>query len=144
MQNTRPKQENQLLLMGANSSFMAKLDPPLKLEEDREYSIVLLYMEIYHSFQKIEAGKNSEFRYSPDNGANWFETLLETGSYEIIDINYAITQRMKANGHYDTVKEVKHTNILPNTNALKVIMTLKTGYIVDFTPNDSLQSVLGF
>ena len=103
VKNTRAKQENQLILMGANSSFMAKLDPPLKLEEDREYSIALLYMEAYYSSPILEAGKNNKFPYTPDNGANWFEILVETGSYEIIDIDDPITQRKKANGHYDTM-----------------------------------------
>lgn len=51
---------------------------------------------------------------------------------------------MKANGHFDTVNDTSYVNIYPNENTLKVVMELESGYVVDFTPTDSLRELLGF
>lgn len=139
--NTTPKWETQIVLTGDKSNFMESFNPPLKLDENKEYSIALVNLETYYSFPNIE---NNKFRYSPDNGLNFYEFEIETGSYEIEDINNVVFQKMKANGHYDSVNDSSYVNIYPNENTLKVIMELENGYVVDFRPDDSLRVLLGF
>lgn len=142
--NTQPKQETQLILTGNKSDFLTNLNPPLKLDEDREYSIALVNLETYYSFPNIEEGKNNKLRYSPDNGKNFYEIELKTGAYEIAAINDVIFQKMKAKGHYDSSNDAAHFKIFPNAQTLKVNITLKSGYIIDFRPDNSLRGLFGF
>lgn len=51
---------------------------------------------------------------------------------------------MKANGHYDSVNDTSYVRIYGNSNTLKAIMELESGYVVDFTPDNSLRTMLGF
>ena len=84
------------------------------------------------------------FKYSPDNGAKWFEFLIPEGSYEIKDINESIGNIMKQNKHYNNINDVAYISIKANTNTLRTIMTLENKYQVDFQLKNSLASVLGF
>ncbi len=142
--NTRPKQETQIVLTGDNSNFMTKFYPPLKLDGDKEYSIALVNLETYYSFPNVEEGVNNRFRYSPDNGMNFFEFEIETGSYEISNLNDVIFAKMKANGHFNSVIDEPFIDIYANENTLKVIMELNNGYVVDFSQAESLRELLGF
>lgn len=144
VKNTNPKEETQVILEGDSSNFTTNFNPPLKLFDDKEYSIALVNLETYYSFPNVEAGINNKFRYSPDNGLNFYEIEIETGSYEIVDLNDVIFQKMKVNGHFDTASDTSYINIYPNENTLKVVMELRSGYVVDFTPTDSLKTLLGF
>ena len=49
-----------------------------------------------------------------------------------------IQQKMKQNGHGNSV------TISANTNTLKAVLILENGYQVDFRPDHSVSSVLGF
>lgn len=51
---------------------------------------------------------------------------------------------MKANGHYETVNDTSYVRIYGNSNTLKAIMELEIGYVVDFTPDNNLRTILGF
>lgn len=144
VKNTSLKEETQVILTGDSSNFMTNFNPPLKLDDDKEYSIALVNLETYYSFPNVEEGVNNRFRYSPDNGLNFYEIEIDTGSYEIIDLNDVIFQKMKANGHFDSVNDVSYVNIYSNENTLKVVMELENGYVVDFTSDDSLRELLGF
>lgn len=144
VKNTSPKQETQVILSGNSSSFMENFSPPLKFDDEKEYSIALVNLETYYSFPNVEEGVNNIFRYSPDNGLNFYDIEIETGSYEITDLSNIIFQKMKLNGHFDAVNNVSYVNIYPNENTLKVVMELESGYIVDFKPNDSIRNLLGF
>ena len=62
--------------------------------------MALLNLETYYSFPNINSTNNS-FKYSPDNGENWFTIQIPEGSYEIRDIDAAIKQQMRTNNHYD-------------------------------------------
>lgn len=142
--NTMPKQEVQLVLTGDTSNFMTKFYPPLKLDDDKEYSIALVNLETYYSFPNVEEGVNNRFRYSPDNGLNFYEFEIETGSYEIFNLNDVIFAKMKANGHFDSAANKPYIEIYSNENTLKVIMELASGYVVDFSQAESIRELLGF
>lgn len=51
---------------------------------------------------------------------------------------------MKANGHYETVNDTSYVRIYGNSNTLKAIMELESGYVVDFMPDNNLRTILGF
>ena len=55
-------------------------------------------------FPNIDAS-NNYFRYSPDGGTTWVDIFIPEGSYDIVDINDTIQQKMRQNGHYDSVNE---------------------------------------
>ena len=80
--------------------------------------MALLNLETYYSFPNIDA-TNNNFKYSPDGGSNWFTVTIPEGSYEIRDIDAAIKQHMKTNGHYDSQNDSQkyYMFLLPPTAA---------------------------
>jgi len=97
----------------------------------------LVNLETYYSFPNITE-ENSRFMYSPDEGQTWFVIFVPEGSYDIEDINKVIQQKITQNGHSNQI------TISANTNTLKAVLILENGYQVDFRPQDSISSVLGF
>ncbi|CAG2241972.1 unnamed protein product [Mytilus edulis] len=81
---------------------------------------------------------NHSFRYSPDDGANWFSIALSTGSYDIEDINNEIQRQLRLNKH--------NTKIIIDANraTLKATLTLAKLYQVDFKVVNNINTVLGF
>ena len=63
---------------------------------------------------------------------------MPEGSYDIEDINKLIQQKIKQNGHAANV------TITANTNTLKAALILENNYHVDFRPEHSICSLLGF
>ena len=74
--------------------------------------------------------------------ANWQHyaicVLIPEGSYDIEDINRVIQQKIKQNEHAANV------TISANTNTLKAVLILENNYYVDFRPDHSICSLLGF
>jgi len=68
----------------------------------------------------------------------WYHILIPEGSYDIEDINRVIQQKIKQNGH------VANVTISANTNTLKAVLILENNYHVDFRPDHSICSLLGF
>ena len=68
----------------------------------------------------------------------WYHILIQEGSYDIEDINRVIQQKIKQNGHAANV------TISANTNTLKAVLILENNYYVDFRPDHSICSLLGF
>ena len=81
---------------------------------------------------------NNHFDYTPDGGGIWYHILIPEGSYDIEDINRVIQQKIKQNGHAANV------TISANTNTLKAVLILENNYHVDFRPDHSICSLLGF
>lgn len=107
--------------------------------------MALLNLETYYSFPNIDS-TNNNFKYSPDGGSNWFTVTIPEGSYEIRDIDAAIKQQMKTNGHYDSQNDNQkyYVSFTANSSTLKTILTLDNNYQVDFTLNNSLRHLFGF
>ena len=72
----------------------------MQLDKNKKYEMALVNLETYYSFPNID-GSNNYFRYSPDGGTTWVDIFIPEGSYDIIDINDIIKQKMRQNGHYD-------------------------------------------
>jgi len=73
--------------------------------------MALLNLETCYSFPNTDSTNNS-FKYSPDNGKNWFTIQIPEGSYEIRDIDAAIKQQMRTNNHYDDENDKYFISVL--------------------------------
>ncbi len=142
-QNTKPKTSLQIVVSNNKTLFKTRFNPPIQLDKKRKYEIALVNLETYYSFPNIDA-TNNYFRYSPDGGTSWFELYIPEGSYDIIDINDTIQQKMRQNGHYDSANEDYYITISANSNTLKSVLILENNYQVDFRQPNSISSVLGF
>ena len=141
--NTEPKSSLQIVVSNNKTQFKTRFNPPIQLDKTKKYEIALVNLETYYSFPNIDAS-NNYFRYSPDGGATWFEIYIPEGSYDITDINDTLQQKMRQNGHYDSVNEEYYITISANSNTLKSVLILENNYQVDFRQPNSISSVLGF
>ena len=142
-QNTEPKSSMQIVVTDNKTQFKTRFNPPIQLDKSKRYEIALVNLETYYSFPNIKSN-NNYFRYSPDNGANWYDIYVPEGSYDITDINDVIQLKMKQNGHYDTINDRGYITISVNTNTMKSVLTLENNYQVDFRKTKSISSLLGF
>ena len=142
-ENTAPKDSFQITISNNKTDFITRFNPPLQLKKGKQYEMALLNLETYYSFPNIDS-TNNNFKYSPDGGGNWFTVTVPKGSYEIRDIDAAIKQQMKTNGHYDSQNDKYYVSIAANSSTLKTILTLDNNYQVDFTLNNSLRHLFGF
>ena len=78
--DTHPKGHMQIVLSHSKSPFLRNLNPPLRLDLNYDYDVALVNLETYYSFPNIEVGRNNKFRYSPDNGLNFFTIDRERAS----------------------------------------------------------------
>jgi len=79
-ENTAAKDSFQLTISNNTTDFITRFNPPLQLKKGKQYEMVLLNLETYYSFLNIDSTNNS-FKYSPDNGENWFTIEIPEGSY---------------------------------------------------------------
>lgn len=142
-QNTAPKDSFQIIVSNNTTKFTTRFNPPVHFDKSKKYEIGLVNLETYYSFPNIDASNNL-FRYSPDNGSTWHDTFIPTGSYDIVDLNSTIQQKMKQNTHFNWTNDDYHLAIAANPNTLRSVLTLENDYQLDFRPNNSLGSVLGF
>jgi len=135
--NTEPKESFQIVVNDTKTRFVTKFNPHIQFKKNERYEIALVNLETYNSFPNITT-KNNHISYSPDRGKVWYHILIPTRSYDIEDISEFIQQKMKQNGHENNV------TISANTNTLKAVLIPENGYQVDFRPDHSVSSVLGF
>lgn len=143
VENTKAKRSFQIIVSNEKTRFKTRFNPPIQLDKSKLYEIALVNLETYYSFPNIDV-TNNLLRYSPDRGSNWFDILLPEGSYDIFDLNNTMQQKMRQNGHYDSINDDYYIRISANSNTLKSILTLESDYRVDFTQTNSINSVLGF
>ena len=134
--NTEPKESFQNVVSDNKTRLTTQFNPHIQLKKNKGYEIALVNLETYYSFPNITE-ENSRFMYSPD-GQTWFVIFVTEGSYDIEDISKVIQQKITQNGHSNQI------TISANTNNLKAVLILENGYQVDFRPQDSISSVLGF
>ena len=141
VKNTEYKTSFQIIVSDNKSSFNTRFNPKLELDRDKVYEIAIVNLETYYSFPNIDE-TNNIFVYSPDNGNLWVKIKIPEGSYKIDDINNTIQQEMEKRGHYDSINEDYY--ISANSNTLKSVLILESGYQVDLNHQNSLSKVLGF
>ena len=113
------------------------------MDKDKVYEIALVNLDTYYSFPNID-DTNNVFVYSHDQGVTWTKIKIPTGSYEIDDLNNTLHFEMEKQGHYDEVNNDYYINISANSNTLKSVLIIESGYQVDFNQPNNLSKVLGF
>lgn len=130
----RPQQTFEIKMTTNNETFT--IDPPIVLHEgdtvnpQSGYSLGLISLSVYNTIYNVTE-KNNNFRYF--NGEHWFDINLPPGTYELTQINEEI---QKFTGELITIE--------PNVSTQKSEMILAKGYMVDFTPVNSIAKLLGF
>lgn len=132
-----------ILISEVGTKIRTRFNPLIQLNKSKNYEMALVSLETYYSFPNIDSS-NNKFRYSPDNGATWITIQVPEGSYEITDINAYIQAIMKDNGHYDSANNSYYITLEANNNTLRSVLTIASGYEVDFTIASSIRTVLGF
>lgn len=130
-------------LSGHSSVLYADFYPPIELEEGRRrYGLGLLGFYSYNSIHNID-DTNNVFTYRKENKAT--ETILiPPGAYEIEEINKVIYNAIK-NRNGTTLQQENDEKLFKlqaNNSTLKC--EIYSLYEIDFTPNNSIASVLGF
>ena len=134
--NTDHKTSFQVIVSGNRSSFNTLFNPKIELDRDKVYEIALVNLETYYSFPNID-DTNNIFVYSHDQGTTWTKIKIPTGSYEIDDLNNTLHLEMEKRRHYDEVNNEYYINISANSNTLKLVLIINSGYQVDFNhPNN--------
>ena len=141
--NTEPRSSFYILVSEKSTKIRTRYNPLIELDARKKYEMALVNLETYYSFPNISA-TNNNFRYSPDEGDTWVVVNIPEGCYEIADINGYLQRAMKDNEHYDVVNQEYRISIQPNSNTLKSVLAVARDYRVDFTPINSIRSVLGF
>lgn len=144
-QNTSSKDSFYILVNGRTTDIRTRFNPLIQLDKSKKWEMALVSLETYHSFPNIKTGENDNFRYSVDNGTTWVNINIPIGSYELEAVNQYIQRIMKANNHYDAVNDKYYISITANNNTLNSILEITNpSYRVDFTPVNSIRTVLGF
>ena len=141
--NTGSKNSFHIILHGNSSRICTSLGPPIQLDVDKTYEMALVSLETYYSFPNIDSSNNN-FRYSPNNGDDWYDINIPEGSYELDDIGDYIQRIMKENNHYKSATDEYNITLEPNDNTLRTVLNIAPDYKIDFTPANSIRTVLGF
>ena len=143
VKNTTHKTSFQIIVSNDNTNFNTRFNPKLELDKDKVYEIALVNLETYYSFPNID-DTNNVFVYSHDQGVTWTKIKIPSGSYEIDDLNNTLHFEMEKQGHYDEVNNDYYINISANSNTLKSVLIIESGYQVDFNQPNNLSKILGF
>jgi hypothetical protein len=143
VRNTVPKDSFQLILSGNTSEFTIRNEAPIKLDRESTYEVALVNLETYYSFPNIDE-TNNLFKFSIGDGNHWFGFSIPEGSFEIDDFNKQIERVMKRQTYYHVARNSPPITLPANPSTLKSIMEIALRHKVDFTPSNSLRSVLGF
>ena len=117
-----------------------------ELDGENEYEIGLIQGSIWYSWYNISSDfNNNQLRYSADNGSTFNTVTFDDGIYSVSAINDRLANSQKANNHYSVVNGIDTFNITisPNYTSGKVMVTVASGYQLDFTTS-SLRDLLGF
>ena len=122
-------------------SFTYVLDKPIKLNDKERYITYLSSFLGWQNVPNIFKGENDNFTYvNPSNIAKVL--TFEQGGYSISKIASFIDKFMIAQG--DQTDDVKRITFSLLAETLKIRMFIDTNFKVDFTPFNSIASILGF
>ena len=112
----------------------------LRYEDDLDYYVSLITAEYSSLFPNIIKDKNDKLYYSTPTNENKRLTFTE-GAYEIENINEIIQKRIL---DYSNPTGPAPIQITLNHGSGRCEITLKPGYKIDFTKDDTFRSILGF
>ena len=140
------KQQTMFTITGNSSSFYTILPSNVEFNKNLDYEIAMVRFESYNTYYNVTAA-NNQFSYTTPLGAVRAFTITP-GAYQVADINAYIQSQMSANGDYTTTPASGVVNygisVAANINTSRCVITLVTGYSVNFTIANSIRSLLGF
>lgn len=124
-------------LTGNSSTLRSVLFPALRLPKGKIWEAALLDLTTYNSIPNVVEKINNKlhyYKYKDVKGvySDLEEVNLQTGAYEIDDINYTIQQNIGKD----------NITIKGNNNTMKAEIISK--YYIDFSKEGSIGSLLGF
>ena len=124
---------NTYILSGTKPNFVTN-NHHARLDQNKKYEAALLSLDMYNSIPNIIDGKNNVFEYSIDNGSTWKIITIDTGAYELEEIDNEIQRKMIANGHFDSINSSCHITITASVSrGTSIINITNTNYRVAFT-----------
>lgn len=127
-------------ILSNTSTDFTTINDSAVLDPNKKYEAALVYLSTYNSIPNVSWKRNNKFTYSTDNGVSWKVINLDTGAYELEDINTEIKRRIKEDGDDEAAIE-----ITANISTLKSVINIKRpGYQIDFREEQTLGSLLGF
>ena len=131
------KYENTIIIKSKTSDIKMLFPVALDLDQHKTYKVAVKFFSVYNNITNISADVNNEFTFtepaSSSSAASIKTIKLESGAYEIADINNVIQEKTK-----------KAISFVPDMPTGKVKMILKKGYEVDFTGANTFREILGF
>ena len=128
------------------SDFNTKFPTPIKLNPHRNYEMALHYFSTSNHLVNISE-ENNQFIYSHDTGKTWTTIKLESGAYEMKQINDEIKRLMVVNKHFDD-KVSPHNyyiNIGVNLSTFKSFVEITNPiFTVNFQKDKTIRNLLGF
>lgn len=133
-------------LRGRSSTLSVDFYNPIDLDPEYNYSLALIGLHTYNSIPNIEQGVNNKFYYW-ELGDKSKEKVIEipTGSYEISDIESYLQNKLIPSGVTQQQQQgdpKDYFSLQPNNNTLKC--EIESKHEINFTPEDSLASLLGY
>lgn len=121
-------------LTGSSSTLRTTLFPSLLLQKERSWEAALLDFTTYNSIPNITENVNNKLHFYKEKEDTKPHVVIElnTGSYEIEDINRELKEKVGAD----------NIELKANNNLLKCEIFSK--YFIDFSKDHSIGSVLGF
>ncbi len=117
------------------------LDKPIILNPSEKYITYLVSFLGWQNIPNVITGENDNFRYR--NASNIERNItFDLGGYSISKIANRIDQFMIEKG--DQTLETKHFTLSILDETLKIKMFVDTDFKIDFTPVNSIGSLLGF
>jgi hypothetical protein len=127
-------------ILSNTSADFTTINDSAVLDPNKQYEASLVYLSTYNSIPNVSRERNNKFTYSTDNGISWESIALDTGAYELEDINNEIKRRIQENGDDEAAIE-----ITANISTLKSVVEIKkSGYQVNFAVDHSIGTLLGF
>jgi hypothetical protein len=121
-----------------NGKFSNSLKTPLHLQDNFEYEIALVSLDLFYSIPNVTSA-NNKFRFSYDSGKTWNFVKITPGCYSLQTLYKEITRVMDYNlyQHYFTLDA--------NTSTLKSVINITAkNFQIDFSHGSSFGSILGF
>jgi hypothetical protein len=137
------------------NSFTYKLEQTLKLNPSATHRIYLKSLSAWQNIPNIYLNQNSNFTYIvPANTASNTTASpvsksisIPQGAYQISDINSYIQTQMQNNGDWNSATNAANPYYIVlsiNLPTQQVLITLYSGFKVDFTQPYSVNELLGF
>ena len=126
------------------SEYVMQFSEDIKLQDDVDYQIGLVWFEGTNSIPNISTKENNnKFKYY--NGTVWKTLTIPDGGYEINILNEKIQKLMKDNNDYLAGKTDKYyITLTGDVTELNTSFEITNGYKIDFSITNSFNDLIGF